>query len=114
MIVLSSLNGELEVTTLEQPSEYKLNQNYPNLFNSSSTTIEYSIPAGKSVHVKLNVYDIRGALVWTIMNNVTGPGIHSVVWDGIDETGNRVSSGIYIYRLQAGKFTRTHYMTLVI
>jgi len=94
------------------PAVMDIRGNYPNPFNPS-TTIQYALPEGKSFHVKLNVYDIRGALVRTLVNQVINPGIHSVVWDGIDQTGNEVSSGIYIYRIQAGKFSKTNKMLLM-
>jgi len=94
------------------PRKFSLSQNSPNPFNPS-TTIQYSIPEGKSVKVRLNVYDLRGALVRTLVNQVINSGIHSVVWDGIDTTGNRVSSGVYIYRIQAGRFSKTNKMLLI-
>ncbi|MFC1574097.1 SBBP repeat-containing protein, partial [Candidatus Latescibacterota bacterium] len=94
------------------PEKYTLDNNYPNPFNPS-TTISYAIPAGTSEHVSLKVYDLRGALVRTIVNEIGNPGTHSVVWDGTDESGNRVSSGVYIYQLKAGKFTGTKRMLFI-
>ena len=91
---------------------YTLSQNTPNPFNPY-TTIEYVIPSGKSEYVSMQIFDIRGALVRTLVDQVTGPGIHSVMWDGADGSGNHVSSGIYIYRLQAGKFMKTRKMMLM-
>ncbi|MFC1574292.1 FlgD immunoglobulin-like domain containing protein, partial [Candidatus Latescibacterota bacterium] len=94
------------------PQEYSLSQNTPNPFNPV-TTIVYSIPDGTSAHVSLNVYDLRGALVRTLVDQTISHGVHSVVWDGTDENGNRVSSGMYIYRLQTGNFTKSQKMMLV-
>ncbi|MFC1539409.1 right-handed parallel beta-helix repeat-containing protein [Candidatus Latescibacterota bacterium] len=94
------------------PGSFMLYQNAPNPFNPL-TTIEYAIPAGKSEYVILNVYDIRGALVRTLVDHIGSPGIHSVVWDGTDESGNNVSSGIYIYMLQAGEFRKSNKMILM-
>ena len=94
------------------PKVLKLSQNYPNPFNPI-TKIEYMITSDSSKHVNLNIYDLRGTLVRTLVDEFRNPGIHSVVWDGIDKTGNRVSSGVYIYRLQAGGFSKTNKMLLI-
>ena len=94
------------------PENLLLNQNSPNPFNPA-TTIEYGIPAGTSRYVTLKVYDLRGALVKTLVDNFNSSGVYSVVWDGTDKSGNRVSSGIYIYTLQAGEFTKSNKMMLM-
>ena len=61
----------------------------------------------------LIIYDVRGTVVKRF-NGMSGkPGIHSIIWDGINESGNRVSSGIYFYELRAGAFTKTNKMLLV-
>jgi len=96
----------------DMPAVMEIKGNFPNPFNPS-TTIQYAIPEGKSSHVKLNIYDLRGALVRTLVNQVINPGFHSVVWDGIDKKGNEVSSGVYIYRIQAGGFSKTNKMLLI-
>lgn len=101
-----------KAVSLELPTEFSLSQNSPNPFNPV-TAIEYVIPAGSLGNVTLKVYDIRGALVRTLVNEIGSPGVHSVVWDSSDETGSMVSSGVYIYRLQAGKFSKTNKMLLV-
>ena len=56
---------------------------------------------------------MRGALVRTLVDEFSSPGVHSVIWNGTDETGNRVSSGIYIYKLQAWEFTKSNKMLLI-
>jgi len=99
-----------ELSTL--PRKFSLSQNYPNPFNPL-TSIEFAVPAGKSEHVRLKIYDLRGALVRTLVDEVYNPGVHSAVWDGTDETGSKVSSGVYIYRLQADGFTKTRKMLLM-
>jgi len=85
-------------------------QNYPNPFNPS-TTIRFDID--KSEHVALSVYNIRGQLVTTLVNNVLPSGAHSVVWNGLDDSGNNVSSGIYFYRLVTNDFSQTKKMILM-
>jgi hypothetical protein len=74
-----------------------LENNYPNPFNPS-TTISYSIAI--SGDVKLSVYNIRGQLIRTLVNESLDAGIHSVVWDGDNNLGRSVGSGIYLYKLE--------------
>lgn len=94
-------------TKVEQLSEvaltFKLGQAYPNPFNPS-TNIEFAIP--KSCDVRLEIYDMSGRIVRRLIDGVGyEPGVYKVVWDGTDDHGNRVASGVYIYRLIAGNFT---------
>jgi flagellar hook assembly protein FlgD len=91
---------------------FRLKQNVPNPFNPA-TTIEYQIPADASDHVTLKVYDMRGAVVNTLVDRVESPGLHSVVWYGRDQTGTLVSSGVYFYRLKAGNFIQSNKMILM-
>ena len=77
------------------------------------TTISYSVPSGASDRIILNVYDIRGALIKTLVDSFISPGAHSVVWDGTDSGGKRVSSGMYMYQLQTGAFTTSNKMILM-
>ena len=107
--------GEMPVSVKNQQdilAVMDIRGNYPNPFNPV-TTIQYAIPAGTSEYVSLEIYDLRGALVRTLVNQVINPGIHSVVRDGIDKTGNKVSSGVYIYKIQAGRFTKSNKMLLI-
>jgi C1A family cysteine protease len=83
------------------PNKYMLKQNYPNPFNPS-TTIRFDLP--KASHVVINVYDILGHKVKTLVNERYQPGSHSVVWDGNDENGLSVTSGTYLLRMQASEF----------
>ena len=95
-------NNELYHITLEldsdglYPTEYNLIQNYPNPFNPS-TTILFSIPSDD--HIMINVYDISGKLINTLINNKINRGNHSVSWNGKDINGLDVSSGLYVYTL---------------
>jgi hypothetical protein len=101
------------VTGLESqsglPKVYSLSQNYPNPFNPS-TTIAFDIPAisGEKQFVNLTVYDIRGRCVRTLINSDLEPGSHKIRWNGRDDRGQSVASGIYLYTLKAGEeiFTR--------
>ncbi len=87
------------------PSEYALNQNYPNPFNPR-TTIQYTLP--RREQVSLDVYNIRGRKLETLVNDVQDPGKHKIPFDA-----SKYSSGIYLYRLQAGNHTETKKMVLV-
>jgi flagellar hook assembly protein FlgD len=73
--------------------------NYPNPFNPS-TTIRYALPG--QANVTLRIYNILGQEIRTLVNERQSAGVRSVVWDGRNNLNQAVSSGIYIYRLQAG------------
>ena len=87
-----------------------LNQNYPNPFNPE-TTISFNLP--KAGAASLNVYNVKGQLVKTLVNGQLGFGNHSIVWNGTDNNGAAVSSGVYYYRLNADNKTETRKMVLV-
>ena len=89
------------------PGEFSLEQNYPNPFNPS-TTIDVSVASNSQI--TLNVYDIKGRLVSTLANNVYEAGYHTFVWNGLDQTGNKVSAGIYFYSLHTKEMTLTKKM----
>jgi hypothetical protein len=93
------------------PSEFTLEQNFPNPFNPS-TTIHYSLK--QSSIVQLSIYNEMGHLVRNLVNTAQSSGNHSVVWDGRNETGELVSSGMYFYILKVdGNVVRTRRMTLI-
>jgi hypothetical protein len=94
------------------PSSYYLGQNAPNPFNPS-TSIEFGIPAGGSGFVTIDVFDVAGRLVRTLLKETRGAGTWRVTWDGTTNAGSRVSSGVYFYRLRTPQFTQTRRMTLV-
>lgn len=86
-----------------------LHDNYPNPFNPT-TTISYDIKS--SNHVLLEVYNLKGQLVRRLVNTTKAQGHHKVIWDGKDEHGDPVCSGIYQYRMTAGDYRKTQRMTL--
>jgi hypothetical protein len=98
--------------TKATPIRFALMQNNPNPFNPT-TTIHYSIPAGTTGNLILNIYDMRGALVRTLAGGSAHSGLYSVVWDGKDMAGKSVSSGMYVYHLKAGAFTESRKMLLM-
>jgi len=89
---------------------FQLEQNYPNPFNPT-TTIDFTIT--KKEPVKLSIFDILGHEVKTLVNQSLAPGRHSVTWDGRDEAGAIVASGVYFYRLEAGDFIDVKKLTFI-
>lgn len=87
------------------PTDFQLNQNYPNPFNPS-TTISYVLP--QSAHVTLEVYNIAGQHISTLVDAQRGEGQHIVTFDG-----SQLSSGTYIYRLHVGEFVQVRKLTLI-
>ncbi|MFQ5640155.1 MAG: DNRLRE domain-containing protein [bacterium] len=86
------------------PAEFDLAQNYPNPFNPT-TVINYTIPQSHNVtNVKLEIFNILGQKVRTLVNTPYQAGSHSVRWDGADDAGELLAVGVYVYRLQAGRF----------
>lgn len=79
------------------PHEFRLAQNYPNPFNPE-TQIRYELP--QSASVRITIHNHLGQLVRTLKSGNRSAGFHTVVWDGCDDFGHRVTSGIYFYRLQ--------------
>jgi hypothetical protein len=92
------------------PGGYQLRQNYPNPFNPS-TVIKYVIP--EPGYVEINIYDIAGRKLNTLVSRIEQPGVKSVAWNGTDSKGNSASSGIYYYTLQAGDVFLTKKMLLL-
>ncbi|GAB4344023.1 MAG: hypothetical protein Kow0037_32450 [Calditrichia bacterium] len=88
----------------------ELFQNYPNPFNPS-TAIEYWLPAAEPV--ELVIYNVLGEKVRQLVSGQRESGLHRMVWDGRDETGQRVASGVYLYQLKTPSLTRTKKMMLV-
>ncbi|MFQ5825324.1 MAG: T9SS type A sorting domain-containing protein, partial [bacterium] len=92
------------------PLQFSLEQNYPNPFNPE-TTIRYQI--SKRSRVILEIYNVLGQKVRTLINNEQNPSAYSVQWDGLDDAGHLVSSGVYIYHLNAGEFTASRKLALI-
>jgi hypothetical protein len=92
------------------PVSHNLFQNYPNPFNPS-TTINYSIP--NVSFVSLKIYDVLGREVKTLVNSEQNTGIYNVQWNGDNNYGSKVSSGIYLYKIEAGNFMMTKKMILL-
>jgi flagellar hook assembly protein FlgD len=104
----------IDVTDVENdgliPAVFEVSQNYPNPFNPS-TTISYAIPQQSNVVVK--IYDMLGREVKTLVSAEQIPGVYDVVWNGDDNFGSKVATGIYIYRVVAGQFATVKKMVLL-
>lgn len=103
-------NDTLEVSAPGVPKEFALHQNYPNPFNPT-TTINFDLPT--NADVKLVIYDITGRKVRTLVNGHIDAGYKKIVWNGRDDWGNGVATGMYIYRLIAGDFVDVKKMTFL-
>jgi len=105
------------VTSIENPAtlpntprSFELSQNYPNPFNPT-TQIQFTLQG--NADVKLDIFDVTGRLVATLINDSMNAGAHSVTWDATNQSGVSVSSGVYIYRLTVGEEVQTRSMTLI-
>ncbi len=103
-------SSEIFVENNTVPTEWKLDQNYPNPFNPN-TTINYSLP--QNCFVKIAIYDISGREIRVIKNEFENTGYKSIVWNGIDKSGSKVPSGIYIYTIEAKNYRATKKMLLI-
>ncbi|MBC8375108.1 MAG: T9SS type A sorting domain-containing protein [FCB group bacterium] len=92
------------------PNEFALNQNFPNPFNPS-TRITYALP--EPVEVSIMIYDVLGREVVNLVSESQTAGNKDIVWDGTNKFGNQVSTGMYLYMIQAGPFTQTRKMLLL-
>ncbi len=97
----------------EIPENFMLHQNYPNPFNSQ-TRFEYSIPRElNNEKVLFTIYDRLGRKVRTLVNEIQPAGEHAISWDGKDDYGCKVASGMYIYRLQCERYILSRKMLLL-
>ncbi len=93
------------------PTVFSLAQNFPNPFNPT-TTIRYDVPAGGG-DVKLSVYDVGGRLVRTLVDGFEMAGRKEVAWQGLNNRGQQVATGVYFYRMVAPGFTETRKMVMM-
>jgi hypothetical protein len=84
--------------TAKLPQEFQLLQNYPNPFNPQ-TSIRFAVP--KTSKIKIVIYNSLGQKVRLLTEDTYSPGYHEIVWQGLDDTGNSLSSGVYFYRLSS-------------
>lgn len=101
---------EGDTKSTSRPNEFSLGQNYPNPFNPT-TIIEYTLQ--KKALVKLEIYNLLGQKVKTLVGDYQSVGAHQILWDGKNEAGKVVSSGIYFYRLEVNGVTQNKKMVLL-
>ncbi|MEE9431042.1 MAG: T9SS type A sorting domain-containing protein [Melioribacteraceae bacterium] len=110
----SDPNSHPPVTSVDEfaelPNTFALNNNYPNPFNPT-TTISFSI--AKNSDVKLDIYNSVGQLVTRLVDQNYAPGRYTSLWNGKNDFGTKVNSGIYFYRLITNNFTQTKRMILM-
>ena len=98
------------------PETFTLSQNFPNPFNPS-TLIQYTIPANfngvSKQRTTVTIFNLLGKKIATLVDKSQTPGSYTVTWEGKDSSGHRVSSGIYVYRLQSGPFSTSKRMVFV-
>ncbi|MBN2413560.1 Ig-like domain-containing protein [candidate division KSB1 bacterium] len=111
-ISASGLSGEHGPVMLETslPKDFQIYQNFPNPFNPW-TKIRFELP--KQELTQITIYNITGQVVKTLVNDQLKPGYHEVVWDGLNDQGLKISSGVYYYRIQAGSFKQVKKMALI-
>jgi hypothetical protein len=105
-----SIETGVETAPGAPPADFVLYQNHPNPFNPT-TTIRYQLVT--PAEVSLTVYSIDGQQIRTLVNTRQPAGTHAITWNGRDHNGQRVASGVYLYRLQAGEQVLTRRMMMV-
>lgn len=92
------------------PTEFALEQNYPNPFNPA-TYINYQLPT--NAHVTISIFNTTGQEIKTLVSKEMNAGYHTTVWDGTNNAGEKVSSGLYLYKIKTGSFTDIKKMMLL-
>jgi len=103
----STSHGPINITSVDVPKDYALEQNYPNPFNPT-TTISFKLK--QSGIADLHIYDMEGRLVRVLVSGYREAGSHSIIWDGRNEKGALVATGIYLCKLRVNGFEQTRKM----
>ncbi len=103
-------HGPQKIVTAAKPDQYKLDQNFPNPFNPT-TTIQYALK--DDGFVSLQIFNIRGQLVRNLVNSNQFSGEHAIMWDGMSDNGMHVASGIYFFRIKVNDYVETRKMSLM-
>jgi len=107
LLVIAPFSSDTNATL---PFTYELRQNHPNPFNPT-TTIRFSL--GATEKVKLEIFNVLGQKVRTLLDKHMTAGRHRVIWDAQNEVGHKLGSGIYFYRISAGDYVQTRKMILL-
>ncbi len=118
-VILAREDTVLNITSVRNPdpvslpAEFSMSQNFPNPFNPS-TTITFEIPQlYANSNVNLSIYNLRGQKIRSLVTANMAAGIHAIQWDGTNDIGQNVASGLYLFRLTAGDFAETNKMLLL-
>ena len=95
---------------IKLPNEFSLSQNYPNPFNPS-TTIEYTLP--ENTQVRIEIFNLQGQKIKLLQDNFQKVGRHAVSWDATDSDGQKVASGVYLYRISTDLYIYSKKMVLM-
>ena len=109
-VAFSWTSTSIDESPITTPRLFSLGQNFPNPFNPS-TQIEFSLSSRE--RVELSIYDMLGRKIRTLINTEIEPGQHSIIWDGANDSGQDVASGVYLYKLSAGDASDVRRMTLL-
>ncbi len=109
-VLLNEPGTGVETTPELVPARFSLSQNYPNPFNPW-TAINYSVPT--RCHVTITIYNLLGHRVSTIVDEVKPAGKYTTYWDGRDQDGRALATGVYFYQIKAGHLTETKKMLLL-
>ena len=113
LTVINPLNGsttDVRDEVSDAPGTFSLEQNYPNPFNPR-TTITFHLP--KSVQTIISIYNMMGKKIRTLLDRKMTAGSHSIVWNGKDNQGHLVGSGVYLLHMKAGDYSDTKQLLLI-
>jgi hypothetical protein len=109
-LIISNKEYLADEADLTLPIEFALDQNYPNPFNAG-TSIRFAVR--EPGYVSLAVYNVIGQRIRSLVGGEMGAGEYTVTWDGSDDNGSEIASGIYFYRISAGDFVQCRKMILL-
>lgn len=107
--IIADVASSSEHKNNQTPRSFELGQNYPNPFNPT-TTFVYAV--ARQVHITLEIYDVLGRKVRTLVGEIQSPGYYETSWDATDEMGESVATGLYLARFQAGDFQQVRKIVL--
>jgi hypothetical protein len=107
---LTGLPAAVRQISSVMPEQFELSQNFPNPFNPVT---EITFQVQKASNIEINVYNLNGQLICNLVNEVKNIGTHSVKWNGTDNNGKAVPSGVYIYTMKADNYSTSKKMTLI-
>ena len=108
-VSVATTEGDLK-PVVAQPRAYVLHDNYPNPFNPE-TTISFLVP--QPAPVKIDIYNVMGQQIATLLNSTVETGYHEATWNGTDRSGKRVADGVYFYRMEADGYVQSRKMLLL-